>query len=211
MPTLYASPFSTPALTTLFAAKAVGFAHEVQWIDLSKGEHMSADYKKINPFCKVPALVDGDFHLAESGAIVRYMARKQNAPHYPSDLQAGAEIDQWFDFVAFHIRTPLSRVQFNRMFAERLGQVKDEASIQFGLKILSQSLPQADAQIAKTGFLVGSSCSIADIVLLGTLDPAEALQIDLSPYPALTEWRNTMRKQDFYTQVHSHYGVEFGL
>lgn len=32
---------------------------------------MTDEYKKINRFQKVPAIVDGDFHLAETIAIVR--------------------------------------------------------------------------------------------------------------------------------------------
>ncbi len=211
MLTLYTYPLSTPALSVLLAANAMGVEHNVDVIDLASGQHMSPDYKKINPLGKVPALKDGAFTLAESGAIIKYMARKVKSPLYPSELKARAVTEQWFDFVAFHVRTPFSRVQFNRMFAERIGQKKDEASIAFGLHILSTSLPQVDSQIAKNGFLAGQKMTIADIVLLATLDPSEVLEIDLSPYKALTAWRDRLRSEAFYTTVHSHYGAEIGL
>ena len=211
MLTLYTSPLSTPALSVVFAAKAMNVPCTVEVIDLSKGQHMSPEFKAINPYGKVPAMKDGDFTLAESGAIIKYMARKVKSPLYPSDLRERAVIEQWFDFVTFHIRTPLSRVQFNRMFAEHVGQKKDEASIAFGLHILSTTLPQVEESIEKNGLVAGKSMSLADIVLLSTLDPCEVLEIDLSPYPALSAWRHNIRDEAFYTDVHSHYGSEIGL
>lgn len=211
MLTLYISPLSTPALSVVFAANAMNVPFEVELIDLSTGQHMSPEYKTINPYGKVPAMKDGDFTLAESGAIIKYMARKVKSPLYPSELKERAVVEQWYDFVAFHVRTPFSRVQFNRMFAERLGQKKDEASIAFGLHILSTTLPQVEVSIKEKGFVAGKGMSIADIALLSTLDPSEAVNIDLSPYPALIEWRKRMRNEPFYTDFHSHYGVEMGL
>lgn len=37
------------------------------------GEQLTDEYKKINRLQKVPALVDGDFHLSESVAMIRYV------------------------------------------------------------------------------------------------------------------------------------------
>jgi len=211
MLTLYISPLSTPALSVVFAANAMEIEHDVKVIDLSTGEHGKPEFKAVNPLGKVPAMKDGEFTLAESGAIIKYMARKEKSPLYPSGLRARAVVEQWFDFVAFHIRTPFSRVQFNRMFAERVGMKKDEASIAFGLHVLSTTLPNIETVIKTQGFVAGKEFSIADISLLATLDPAEIIGVDLSPYPALVAWREKMRAETFYTAVHSHYGAEIGL
>lgn len=42
------------------------------------GEHKSDEFLKINPFAKIPAFTDGDTHVAESGAILRYVCDKYN-------------------------------------------------------------------------------------------------------------------------------------
>lgn len=211
MLTLYVHPLSAPALAAHLCVNTLGVECEVKTVDLMNGEQMREAYKKINPYGKVPALVDGDFSVSESGAIMRYLARREKSALYPSDLQGRATAEQWMDFVAHHIRTPFSRVQFNRMFAEKFGQEKDEASIAFGLHILSTTLPVIEAEIAAQGYVGRSEIGLADILLLATLDPAEIIEVDLSPYPALTTWRENLRREKFYTDIHSHFGAEIGL
>ena len=53
--------------------------------------------------------------------------------------------------------------------------------------------------------------SIADLSLLATLDPADHLEVDLTPYPHLKAWRDARRSEPFYKHVHNHYGEEIGL
>jgi glutathione S-transferase len=50
--------------------------YEFQLLDMSTGEHLQPNFLEINPFGKVPAIVDGDFQLWESGAILLYLADK---------------------------------------------------------------------------------------------------------------------------------------
>jgi glutathione S-transferase len=44
---------------------------EFKALDLTKGENRSPEYLKINPFGKIPSLVDDDFILLESSAIIK--------------------------------------------------------------------------------------------------------------------------------------------
>ena len=208
---IHVNPASTPALSVMFAANACGIEHEVMMVDLGAQAHRTPEYLKINPVGKVPALSDGDFHLFESGAILRYLARKSKSELYPVEYQARARVDQWVDYVAHHVRSPFSRVHFNRMFAKMFGEQPDEASIALGLKFLSVSLPIVDAQISKQGYVASEQMSLADIALLATLDPCEILGIDLRAYTALLQWRDTLRGKAFYTDVHAHYGQDMGL
>ena len=50
--------------------------YEFVLLDLPAGEHQQPEYLAINPMGKVPAIVDGDFQLWESGAIILYLAEK---------------------------------------------------------------------------------------------------------------------------------------
>jgi glutathione S-transferase len=43
-------------------------------LDLKNGEHRQPDYLSINPMGKVPAIIDGDLKLWESGAIILYLS-----------------------------------------------------------------------------------------------------------------------------------------
>ena len=207
---LFVHPFSTPALSTLMTAHAVGANFDKNIVDLASGEQRSQEYLEINRAGKVPALVDGDFRISESATIMRYLAKREKSDLYPADIKGQAHVDQWMDYVIHHVRGPFSRVQFNRMFAPMLGQPVDEKSVKTGLHLLEESLPIIDIRLSETAYLCGEDMTLADIALLAALDPAEMIQIDLSPYPNLSKWRKALREQDFYQSVHTHYGAELG-
>ncbi len=59
-----------------FALAEIGVAYEFAPVDLAKGESRTPDFLRINPHGKVPVLVDGDFALPESDAILWYLAEK---------------------------------------------------------------------------------------------------------------------------------------
>src|SRR3982751_2005302 len=67
---------NTKSFNTLklrFALAEIGVPYEFIPIDLAKGEARTADFMRINPHGKVPVLVDGDFALPESDAILWYL------------------------------------------------------------------------------------------------------------------------------------------
>ena len=65
-------------------------------LDLKNGEHRQPDYLSINPMGKVPAIVDGDLKLWESGAIILYLSEKYGQS--PNDLAEKSVISQWVIF-----------------------------------------------------------------------------------------------------------------
>ncbi len=208
---LYLHPLSTPALGAELAARAMGVEFEKHVVDLPSGAQRAPEYLAINPRGKVPAMDDDSFLLAESTTIMRYLARREKSALYPSGLTERALCEQWMDFAVQHIRAPFSRIQFNRMVAPMIGQTPDEASIKVGLHLLSESLPAVEAQLGETDFICGEAMTLADITLLSALDPSEALKIDLTPYPHLSKWRDSLRSESFYTDIHTHFGAEIGL
>lgn len=211
MITIFVHPLSTPSLGVEFTAHASGIEFEKKVVNLQRGEQRSADYLAVNRAGKVPALQDGDYRISESLTIMRYIAKRQDSDIYPADMQGQGHVEQWMDYVAHHVRNPFGRIQFNRLVAPMLGQPADENSIKMGLHFLEESLPIIDLKLEETEFLCGDTLSLADLTLLASLDPAEALKIDLSPYPFVTRWRQALRERDFYQNVHTHFGAEIGL
>jgi glutathione S-transferase len=74
----------------------LGVPYEFVLLDMQAGAHRQPDYLAINPMGKVPAIVDGDFKLAESGAILVYLAQKYGK--MPQYLEGQAEVIQWVLF-----------------------------------------------------------------------------------------------------------------
>ena len=67
-------------------------------VDLMTGEHLKEPYTKLNPNGLVPTLVDDDFVLTESSAILKYLADKFNLALYPKDLKQRARVNEMMDW-----------------------------------------------------------------------------------------------------------------
>src|SRR6187549_172083 len=81
---------SSNTLKIRFALAELGVAYEFVPIDLSRGESRTQDFVRINPHGKIPVLVDGEFALPESNAILWYLA----------ETDAGAKLLPRFDGTA---------------------------------------------------------------------------------------------------------------
>lgn len=92
---------SPPARAVLLLARYLQLDIDIVHVDLYSGEQHSEEFFKINPLRQVPVLVDGDFVLTESRAILTYLvnSRKPGSELYPSDPIARGLVDQrlYFD------------------------------------------------------------------------------------------------------------------
>jgi glutathione S-transferase len=206
MLTIYGSDLSGPAIKVRLTASILGIEHKWQLVNLREGEHKQAWFLKINPVGKVPAIDDDGFHLFESNAICKYLCDKHNSPLYPKDVKKRAAIEQWIDYVSFHIGANFIPVVYNRLFAPLRGMPVNEKAITDGLEFLKQYFPIIEKQLIQHKHIVSPELSLADIILLAILEPAEMAQIDLSVYPKLTAWRADLKKQSFYTSCYKEYG-----
>lgn len=208
---LYGHFLSMPSLKTRFVANYIGTPYEHVHVDISKGENGTDAFRKINPAARLPALTDGDLAMGQSDAICRYLAALAgDDSFYPSDPKARAKVNEWTDYASQHILTAMGRIFFNQIVAPMLGETADENSIKFGRRVLERDLPNFEAAIAKNTYIVSGDITLADLTLLSALEPAEMVQIDLSPYPAMAAWRTKLMAMDFYTSVHTHFAAEIG-
>jgi len=206
---IYGLDVSTWTNRVRFTANSLGLRYEYIPINLAAGEGQAEDYLAIHPAGKIPALDDDGFRLFESGAIAKYLAAKNNSSLYPTDLKKRAIVDQWSDFVALHVAKAMERVVFNRIIYQIFDAEKDERSLQDGLAFLERFLPIIDTQLGKSAHLASDELSLADMVLLAWLDPAELSEVDLSPYQNIVRWRNALKQEDFYTTCHKDYQEAF--
>jgi len=205
---IYGHFFSAPSNKIRLTASALGIDFEYTQLDLTKGEHKSADFLKINPVGKVPAIDDEGFCLFESDAIIRYLARKVASPLYPEDNQVRSQIDQWINFSYNHILLNVGKILFNTAFAPSMGMQPNHDSIKEGNKFLGQYLPLVEKQLTENTYLLSSEISLADIALLASLEPVEFIKYDISVYPHIAKWRKELMAQDFYQKIHKHYAAE---
>lgn len=71
---LYGSAMSTARVLMTILEKELPYEYVL--IDIAKGDQKSEEYKKLQPFGKVPVLDDDGFLIFESRAICKYLARQ---------------------------------------------------------------------------------------------------------------------------------------
>ncbi|BAZ38657.1 glutathione S-transferase N-terminal domain protein [Calothrix sp. NIES-4101] len=68
----------------------LGIAYDYISLNISAGENLKPEYLVINPMGKVPAILDGNLKLWESGAILLYLAEKYQKK--PTLLDESAQV-----------------------------------------------------------------------------------------------------------------------
>ncbi|WP_309661476.1 glutathione S-transferase family protein [Sphingomonas sp.] len=155
-----------------FVRKVLAFAAEkgidLKVVPVGPGDP-NPDFRAASPFGKMPAFSDGDFHLADSSAIVHYLEAKHPEPALiPAEPKLrGRTI--WFDeFGDTIIAACGAKMFFNRVVAPRfLNRPGDEAAAATAereelppiLDYLETVVPDGD------GYLVGDRLTLADIAV----------------------------------------------
>ncbi|CAA9590007.1 Glutathione S-transferase [uncultured Synechococcales cyanobacterium] len=159
-------------------------------VNLMAGEHRRPEFLKINPAGRIPVLVDGDFMLTESVAIVLYLAEKYpDKGLIPTDLKQRAYVNRWLLFAATELEQPLWRIsRHTALYREdqRLpGEVRlASQEFRFMADVLEKHMQQRH-------FLVGDSVTVADFVVAYTLDWANEAKL-LDGFPKLLDYMKRM-------------------
>ena len=91
---LHSYALSPPSQLSVLVASHLGLPLEELTVNVMSSENYSEEYKAKNPQAKVPTLIDDDFVLTESMAIIRYLAHKAGETSiYPSDPKHRALVD----------------------------------------------------------------------------------------------------------------------
>jgi glutathione S-transferase len=93
---VYLDPCTVNSRKVLAGLQLIGMPYELRHVDYFTGAHKKPEFLAINPNGAVPAVVDGDFALSESNAILQYAADLADSDeHYPKDLKQRADINRW--------------------------------------------------------------------------------------------------------------------
>jgi len=92
----------------VWALEEVGAEYDYVKVDLMKGEGRKPEFLAINPFGKVPALIDGALVITESAAILTYIGEKfPDSNLVPTTNPARAAYFQWVAFTISELEQPL--------------------------------------------------------------------------------------------------------
>lgn len=166
----------------------LGVPYDVRFVDLSKGEQFDPAFLAISPNNKIPAIVDPDgpdgkpLAIFESGAILRYLARKFGAL-YPANERVKADVDEWLFWQVGGL-SPMAG-QYNH-FAHYAPE-KIPYAINRYQKEVERLFSVMNKRLSDRPYLAGDY-SIADIACFPWLHSAKTLDQDISKFPNIERW-----------------------
>ncbi len=185
---LHGFPMSPNTQRARFALEELDIAYELEVVDLMAGAQKAPEYLAINPAGRVPCLVDGDFSLFESNAILGYLAAQKPERKLDggADARARAEVTKWMFFGCAHLGPAVQQIFAHTMRLppeKRLPQVVETARAD-----LDRALKVLEGRLAKSSHLGGDTLTLADISVAPILSPLAMLGVDLTPFVAVSAW-----------------------
>ena len=174
---------------------------DYEWIqvDLSAREQRENWFLKLNPNGKVPTLVDDDFSIWESNAILLYLGRKFSPNNLiPQDIKKLGMMLEWIMYEATTLSKNLSGARFLTKFMPPEKLNRDE--LQKYKKDGNRALKIVDEQLSKNNFLA-LDYSMADISCYGQICPAAEGGIDLSQFKNIQAWQKRVESQPGYVEM----------
>ncbi len=155
---------------------------ELILVDLAKGEHKQAPYLAINSFGQVPAIDDNGVVLADSNAILVYLAHKYgNGRWLPADPVGAARVQRWLSVVAGPIAFGPAAARLITVFGAKLNA--DEL-----IERSHNLLKVMDSELGKTPYLAGSEPTIADVAAYSYIAHAPEGNVSLDDYGNVRAW-----------------------
>ena len=151
-------------------------------VDLRAGAHKQPEFLAKNPYGQVPVIEDGEVTMADSNAILVYLATKYGEEHWlPRDPEGAAAVQQFLSLAAGEIANGPATARRFKLFGSA---VDYDAAKALGTKLFSIW----DRHLATRTFLTGPRPSIADIACYSYTAHAPEGGISLAEYPNLRAW-----------------------
>jgi glutathione S-transferase len=206
MLTVHISPLSTVArpVSLFIAEKNLPVAEKV--VDLMNAEHKGPEYLALNPNGQVPALTDGDFHITESSAILKYLASRFSAPEYPTQLEERARVDAAMDWFNTNFYRDFGYgLLYPQIFPhhKRPSEEAQNAHVAWGKEKTQAALRILDINmLGANDYIANNRISIADYFGACLLTAGELIGCTYADYPNVQRWLGSMKKLKSWNRVH---------
>ena len=195
---LYNVAYSGNSYKVRLLLAQLGIPCEIIEVDILKGESRTPEFLKINPNGRTPVLDDDGFILAESNAILAYLAR--GTKFLPEDRQQFSLVFQWLFFEQYSHEPFIATSRFWL-------QHKPDSSEKTALLAAKRdgawaALRVMEGHLARNNFFVGDY-SIADIALFAYTHVADEGGFPLDNFPKIRGWLARVKKLPKYLPMSS--------
>jgi glutathione S-transferase len=203
---LYYHPASPNGRRAILTLRQLGLEAEEIVVDFARGDLTTPEYTKLNPNQKIPTLVDGDFVLWESNAIMQYLAaKKPESGLLPRDERGRADVLRWQCWNMNHFAPTVGTFNWENLLKRVFNAGEpDAAKLAQAEKELPRFAKVLDAQLSARRYVTGDALTVADLSIAASLMFRIPARVPLEPYPnvrrmmesieALDAWKSTQPK-----------------
>jgi glutathione S-transferase len=179
---LYRNPLSGHAHRAELFLSLLDLPFETIDVDLVRGEQKKPEFLALNPFGQVPVIQDGDVTLADSNAILTYLALRydDSGRWLPRDAVGAAQVQRWLSIAAGPLVNGPGNARVNALFR----RPQDPRCADLANTLLTR----IDEHLASRVFLAAEWPTIADIALYTYTSHAPEGGVSLAPHANVRAW-----------------------
>lgn len=182
---LHAHPFSTFSRRVRIALLEKDIACEIVDLDLAGKANRQPAYLALNPYGRVPTLVDGDLVLYESASILTYLeAKHPTPPLLPATMADRARADMHVRLCDLQMARHTSTVVFPKRFLPEARW--DKPAIEAAQAEIARHLAILEPQLAGREWLVGDAFSLVEVAYAPLVHFLPLIDVPVGP--AVARW-----------------------
>ncbi|WP_433929240.1 glutathione S-transferase family protein [Sorangium cellulosum] len=180
---LYRHPLSGHSHRVELFLSLLRLPFELIDVDLRNGAQRTPEFLRKNPFGQVPVIEDGDVTLADSNAILVYLALRYDASGrwLPGDPVAAAHVQRWLSVAAGRLFAGPGTARLANVFGLKVDREQAKG-------IAVQLLTVLDQHLATQPFLAGDAPTIADVAIYTYTAHAPEGGVSLDPHAHVRAW-----------------------
>ena len=186
---LYGHYLSIPSCNVGLILSMDGIAHSYQHVDLMKGAKKELSFQALNRFAQVTAVVHAKRIIAQSCAILVYLAEQFAALDGDTEEERLGE-REWLCWQAdrlYNITWARSQIKFQNGAPAVVEQLQNASRNALGV---------LDAHLESVEFVACEVPTIADVASYSMIAYAEDAELDVSDWPAVAAWHSRMAALD---------------
>jgi glutathione S-transferase len=161
----------------------LGMKADLVDVDLAGGAHKRSDFLALNPFGQVPVLEDEDVVIADSNAILVYLATRYDPSGrwLPRDAARTALVQRWLSVAAGPVAHGSAAARLAAVFGADIDVPRAQATAGRLHTLL-------DDHLQRQPYIAGEGPTIADVALYSYTAKAPEGGVSLEPHPDLRAW-----------------------
>src|SRR5688572_21369060 len=194
----------TKDLRAQWALEETGLPYRVHALDHTAGELDSEAYGRISPFHQAPVIDDDGFVVAESAAVVLYLAEKAGKL-IPGDVQGRTRVVQWCFAAVSTVDPTFTCLDLIEIFDKDAHKLKADVR-----KLAGRWLDDLERRLDDREWIACDDFTVADIMMAGVLRNVRKSDL-MEPYPRIKAYYARCFARPAWERTLRMYAERFGV